>query len=171
MNQCPYPLLMLISITIFSAGCSDEKPSENSPDEPIEISGLPPGDVGTVDDHGGTGAHAGPHGGHVIELGRNHEYHAEIVESEDDAVVSVYILDKELNILTLETPNVAINLRVGDEAKSFQLVAKDKETSRFDSDDDSLLADLHNPQASGMLRVIIKGKTYTGDVEHHNHEH
>jgi hypothetical protein len=56
MNQRSYSMLLLISIPIFFAGCSNEKTSEKPADGPIEISGLPPDDVGSVDDHGGTGS-------------------------------------------------------------------------------------------------------------------
>lgn len=169
---CRFRFLLLFLFITLTAGCSTEEVGEESPDDasvdPIEISGLPPGDFGTIDDHG-HGPHDGPHGGLVVELGRNHKYHAEIVEPENKGV-SLYILDEDLEQVDVETTNLVVNLRVGDTAKSFTFSVASDDSSRFDVDDDSLLTHLHDPQVSGKIRVAIGGTTYSGSIEHHQHD-
>jgi len=63
------------------------------------------------DDHSGhdrAGEHQGPHGGHVVELGHNHEYHAELVEDEAAGLVTVYILGKDLREFPIAESSIAL---------------------------------------------------------------
>ena len=123
------------------------------------------------DEHGDE--HKGPHGGHVIDLGRNHEYHAEIVEDEGARTIAVYVLDGDLKELAIDQPSIVMNLMVDGQAKSFELTsaaASQGGASRFDAADDALFVALHEHEASGKLRVTINDTPYTGEVEHH-HDH
>lgn len=124
-------------------------------------------------DHDHEAEHEGPHGGHVIELGRSHEYHAELVDEEKTSAVTVYILDHDLQPLPIETAGVSINLSTGGESKSFELAAveaTDGKASQFQSADPSLFDALHAEAANGKLRVTIGDASYTGDIEHHDHD-
>lgn len=129
----------------------------------------------SADDHDGhdhDSEHEGPHGGHVIELGRNHEYHAEVVEDENASSVTVYILDKDLKELAISEPSIAMNLVVDGKARTFELSAKygaDGKSSCFVSRGAEVFEALHKHEASGKLRVTINGSPHIGQVEHHHH--
>lgn len=116
--------------------------------------------------------HEGPHGGHVIELGRNHRYHAELVENEDAQTISVYMLGEDLKALAIDAPSMTMNLVVDGAAQSFELTAVDPvdgKASQFDGGDKSLFEALHEHEASGKLNVAIDGTPYSGAIEHHDH--
>lgn len=121
--------------------------------------------------HDHHGDHKGPHGGHVIELGKGHAYHAEIVEDEDAGVVTVYILDKDIKELAIKQQAITMNLMVAGEAKTFELVAMDATdgtASQFGLIDAALVEALHEHEVSGKLRVTIDGTPFIGKIEHHD---
>lgn len=150
----------------FLLGCG-------GPDGPTDVSGLPPKTNGD-NDKDGHEEHEGPHDGHVIELGKNHEYHAELVENDEGKSVTIYMLDKDLKELTIEADKVLLNLDVDGAAKNFELTAtepSDGKTSRFDSNDADLFKSLHEGKETvGKLRVTIAGKPMTGEIHHHGHD-
>ncbi len=117
-------------------------------------------------------AHEGPHGGQVIELGRSHQYHAEIVDSAPDQSVSVYILDGELQELAIDPSPVTLSLTIDGQVRSFELASatdgKEK-TSRFTTADRELFQALHEHGASGKIRVSIDGAPYVGVWQQHHH--
>ena len=134
---------------------------------PAEISDSPPSD-----DH--DDEHEGPHHGHVIELGRKHEYHAELVDDDEQESVTVYILDKNLKELPIDAKSITMNLTDLGVPKTFELAPVDASggmTSRFDGTDKSLFVALHKHEATGKLNVTINGTPYSGAVEHHDHDH
>lgn len=115
----------------------------------------------------------GPHGGQVIELGRNHEYHGELVEHEQSGTVIVFVLDADLNEMAIDQPSVVMDLSVAGRPTSFELTAVDQfdgRASRFEASSRDLFEALHQNEATGKLRVVIDGTPYLGDVEHHHHE-
>jgi hypothetical protein len=117
--------------------------------------------------------HEGPHGGHVIELGRSHEYHAELVDDEQASTVTVYILDHDLEELPIGATTVSLNLAADGQATPFKLAAvspADGKASQFTSADPAAFQALHEDEASGKLRVNIAGAPYSGDIEHHHHD-
>jgi len=171
----PARALALLTLVMFISGCSDS-PSSNQ--DPSEVSGSPAATSGGHDhddDHSGHGhedEHQGPHGGHVIELGRNHEYHAELVEDEEAGTVIVYLLDKDLKELPIDQSSIVMNLTVDGQAKTFELASADAnggKTARFDATGRSLFEALHEHEATGKLQVSINGTPYSGAVEHHHH--
>ncbi len=128
---------------------------------------------GDHDGHDHSAEHEGPHGGHVIELGLNHQYHAELVENEDAHAVTVYMLDKDMKELTIDQATITMNLMVDGKAQSYELAAAGVaggKASQFNAADKSLFEALHEHEASGKLRVTIDGTPYSGEVEHHHHE-
>lgn len=167
-------LSIAASLAVLSAGCSSEPSVENS--EPIEMDGPPPDLGGTMigDAHGHDDVHQGPHGGRVIELGRSHEFHAEIVEDDDARIVTVHILGREMQPWPIEQSEVVLSLRVDGTPRSFTFPAKDSaegKASRFEAPDRESFAALHEPGATGKLLVTINGKSYSGVVEPHDHNH
>lgn len=156
---------------LFFAGCgSDSSAHSTSPqssptqvDEPVEMVGLPPG-LGDIDEHG----EQGPHGGYIIELGRKHEYHAELVNNHGTGTVSVYILDHDMNELTVEQQVLTLHLTVAAEVTSYRLAAADAGTgtaSRFDAADCDLCHVLDDVESvPGKLRVTIGGIPYVGQI-------
>ncbi len=125
------------------------------------------------DGHGHEDEHQGPHDGHVIELGRNHEFHAEVVENEEAGMVTVYILDKKMKELAIDQATIVMNLKFDGKGKTFELTAvdaSDGKASRFDATDRSLFEALHEHEATGKIRVTINGDPYSGEVEHHHHD-
>ena len=110
------------------AGCA------SSSDNARTVERDPPGEH-AGHDHGEHGE-AGPHGGHLIEIGRNHAYHAELVESHDTEQVSVYILDSHLEELAIDEAPLSLTITVDGEAKTFELTAANAsngKASRFDA--------------------------------------
>jgi len=124
--------------------------------------------------HTGDYGHRGPHDGHVIELGHDHKYHAELVENDDSERLTVYILDRDLNEISIDQKSIVLILSAGGETTSYKLDAVDHArspaVSRFESTDKALFhtweqyADL-----TGKLRVTIEGVSYVGRVAHHSH--
>lgn len=175
MRTCSLVCLLMATAALFAlaTGCSQ---SASDTTEVAEVSGPPPaGGHNHADedgDHENGTEHEGPHGGHVIELGRNHEYHAELVENEQTASVTVYISDKDFNEMPIDEPSIVMNLIVDGNPKTFALTAAGAnggKASRFDSADRGLFEALHEHEASGKLRVTINGNPYVGVVEHHDH--
>jgi hypothetical protein len=129
-------------------------------------------------DHGGgdhaghdhANEHKGPHDGHVIELGRSHEFHAELVDDEKAETLTVYILGKDLKELPIEAASITMNLMVDGQPKTFELAgATADKSSQFNAADKSLFEALHVHEATGKVRITIGGTPYSGDVEHHHH--
>ncbi len=175
--------LALAAVAMFVSGCSKPAASDSAP-----AGGAATAEDGrnhtegdghdhSGHDHGGgdhsghdhSQEHQGPHNGHVIELGRNHMYHAEVVEDDAAAMVTVYILDKDMKELAIDQASIVMNLKFDGEGQSFELTAAAGSTSQFNAADKTLFEALHEHEATGKLRVTIDGSPYTGDVEHHHH--
>lgn len=114
----------------------------------------------------------GPHGGSLVELG-DEEYHAEIVHDEKEEQVTIYILGADAKTAVgIDAKDIAVNSKVGGAGVQQKLKPapqkKDKSglSSRFTSKSKELIELLDNPEAGSVLRVSIKGKTYSGKIEH-----
>jgi len=156
-------LLATLAFIAVLSGCGSKPAIDNTS---TDISGPPP----TTAKHD---EHQGPHHGHVIELGRSHLYHAELVENEKTSTVTIYMLDKDMKEMAIDQPTITMNLKFDGNSKTFQLSARDAKAgraSRFDSDDSALFEALHKHEATGKLRVTINGSSYSGEIEHHDHD-
>lgn len=166
--------LMLFALIVFCGGCGAKKESDDSganDESDHSSSAAHENEHGGHDDH--VPEHDGPHGGHVIELGRSHKYHAELVEDEKAESVTVYILDKDLKELAIEQPSIAMNVTVDGQAESFQLMAEGanaRKASSFKAADHAPFEALHEHDATGKLRVTIADTPYTAEVGHHHHD-
>ena len=159
--------LAVLTVLLVSSGCSNGSATTGAP---TEVSGSPPSDDHSGHDH--DNEHEGPHHGHVIELGRSHEYHAEVVEDESAKSVTVYILDKDLKELSIDAASITMNLIVDGQPEAFELeAATPGKSSKFGSRGPSLFEAIHVHEATGKLRVAINGKPLAGAVEHHHDEH
>ncbi|MCA9565765.1 MAG: hypothetical protein KC561_19845 [Myxococcales bacterium] len=170
MNMKLSPALLVIAALLLppAVGC------DSTPPPPVD------GDVHddhSDHDHSGhdhAAEHEGPHGGHVIELGREHAYHAELIEDEQAQTVTVYMLDKDLKELAVDNAPIVMNLTVDGQAQTFELTATnaiDGKSPSFASSGPELFQAIHEHGASGKLRVTIDGTPYSGAVEHHHHDH
>lgn len=124
--------------------------------------------------HEGHSHHEAPHGGHLIELGGNHEYHAEMVEDHATEKVTIYILDEEMKPFPVEAESVSFSLVASGQPQSFQLFpvdTADGKASAFVSKDAALLQTLEaNPDAHARVEVTIAGVPYSGRLAHHEHD-
>jgi hypothetical protein len=119
-------------------------------------------------------SHIGPHGGHLIELGANEAYHAELVK--DENVVSIYILDgKAKGGISIAQSELVVNLVSAGHPQQFKLNAvtggeKEPEgASYFQMESKELCAALGAEDFKGRLAVTIEGKQYVGEIEGHHH--
>jgi len=167
-------IVAALSLSAVSAGCSQpasDQASANNSSSPSDAEEHDHEHDHDGHEHGHE--HEGPHGGHVIELGKSHEYHAELVDDEQAETVTVYILDNDLQELPLEQQTLALNLIVDGAAQTFELPAAGAPgatASRFDAPDKAAFEALHEHDASGKLRATINGTPYSG-VVHHDHDH
>ena len=159
-------------------GCTPEGGSDMAPMPDIGQTELPPDTVddGHDHDHGHSHASEGPHHGGLIELG-GEEYHAELVDDEDAGTVTIYILDGAAkNAVPIDAAEITINIKHDGEGEQFKLAASpdagdpEGRSSRFVSDDEHLMADLHDEDADATLVLTIEGKSFRGAI-HHDHDH
>lgn len=123
------------------------------------------------DDHG---SHASPRGGHIIELGRDHQYHAELIDNHDDRSIMIYILDGKMKNLKINAETASLTLISGDGAQTFELVEvgkDDDQGSSFSVKDETAFELIKTDGVEGKLRVSIDGKPFTGTFKHHDHDH
>jgi len=111
----------------------------------------------------------GPHGGHLIELGHSHAYHAELIENDAAESVTVYILDTHMAELPIEQETILLNVTADGQSNTYQLTAVDGNNtighSIFESADKQLFHTLEqHPKLTGKLRVTIKGVPYVGHI-------
>ena len=167
MRQLTYPILLTAVFTapVFLAGCNSNPPS-------------PPASSHADPDRGHTHAHGetGPHGGHLIELGRNHKYHVELVHNDASESVIVYILDTHMKELAIGESSIILNLTEDGETTAYEMLATDDRQdagySHFASTDESLFRALEQRGGvSGKLRVTIEGVPYVGRIAHLDHPH
>lgn len=162
-------ILTMAAIAIFSIGC------ENTSTTPATETSDTGTDSHAGHDHSGHdhAAHSdtGEHGGHIIELGRDHEYHAELVDDHETESVTIYMMDGDLKPLAIEQAAVTLVLTSGDESKTFEVPAVEGSTSKFSLSDESMLSMMEAKNTSGKLRVTINDKPFSGTFDHHAHDH
>ena len=165
--------LIALAAVVVLAGCGAQEESDSS--QVVDMDGPPPMMEGVEDD-----AHAhgdqGPHGGHLIELGRNHKYHAEIVEVDDDQSVLIYLLDTNMNNLSVDDSEVLMNIVRDGEVSTFKFepakAADGSRASHFVSQSADLFGMLHTEhEIMGKLNVKIEGVPYAGQLAHEAHDH
>ena len=157
---------LLLSATMIGVGCerSGVESSGNSTPSPVT-------DGHDHDHDHATDAHAAPHGGHLIELGHDHQYHAELVDDHETKTVTVYVTDHDLQPLALNAATINLKLTVGGQTQAFDLGAVTGEPKgQFQSDAVELWKMLESSKMSGKVTVIIDDKPFAGTFDHHAHD-
>jgi hypothetical protein len=155
-------------VVLGLVGCADDVGNQNSSSQG--------GGAPAEKDHHADHDEIGPNGGHLIELGHSHKYHAELVENDAAKTVTVFILDADMKPLSIGAGTISLSLKVADATKSFELVGagdgEDTSSFRFESNDLALFETLEEShEVSGKLRVTIDDTPYVGLIEHHDHDH
>jgi len=158
--------IALTAISLLAIGC----------DKPTTIQNGSPDVQSPDDDHEGhdhaAHAHSPKHGGHLIELGRNHEYHAELLDDHKTESVTVWLMDSHMEPLTVDEATISLVMTVGDDTQSFDLKGTQPGGSdEFSSDDAKLMEMIEAEEATGKLRVQIEGTPFSGSFDHHGHDH
>lgn len=168
--------LLLLALFCGGIGCS------NAPESGPEASSADKAARPQSSAAAGANSHAhpvtGPHGGPLIELGKE-DYHAELIHDEEAQTVTVYLLDSSARKpVAISAETIRINLKHGGKAEQFLLrpVAHDEDepghASRFTSTDEELCADLDHESVEARLVVEINGRSFSGRIRHdHGHDH
>ncbi len=166
-------LLALVAISIFAVGCDNSTTDKSGTTE-----GQGEGDGHNHDEEGhddhdhAAHDHSPRHGGHLIELGRNHEYHAELVDDHQTESVTIYLMDSHMEPLSINESSISLTLTAGDDTRAFELIASQPGGSpEFASNDGQLMEMIEGEEVKGKLRVMIDGKPFTGTFDHHGHGH
>ena len=119
----------------------------------------------------------GPHGGTLVELGKEN-YHAELVHDEAADTVTVYLLDGAAKeAVAIDGKQLTLNLLVGGKPQQFTLDAQPLATdpagkcSAFGSTSATIGKALHAKGTTGRLNVTVAGKVYVGKLGGHTHPH
>jgi hypothetical protein len=145
-------------------------------------SGAPAGGDPTAgESHDHVHEAAGPHNGHIIELG-SPTHHAELTHDETSHKVGIYLLDssaKELAPIAAES--VTINVAVDGKSTPYELPAvrqpsdAEGQASYFEIDSEPLCAivcgESESPNTTARVSITIDGKPYVGIIETAPHEH
>lgn len=137
-------------------------------DASIIMDEMPP----MLDDAHGHPDH-GPHGGELVELGKE-DFHIEIVHG--SGAVAFYVFDGAVvDPVAIAATKLTVSLKHDGEVKSFELAADPQsgdaagKSSRFTSLD-AQFAQWMDSEAEGAVTVQIQGKSYTGKIAH-DHDH
>ena len=154
--------LALIAITTIAIGCT------NKPDGNADKNTGSPTPKSDNHDHD----HKAPHGGHLIDLGHGHKYHAELVDDHETETITIYILDGELKPLSINQESISMILTAGDKTETFEIAAIDKEnSSEFKSNDEKMMAMFEVEGVTGVIRATIDEKPVKGSFSHEAHGH
>lgn len=114
----------------------------------------------------------GLHGGTILEVGKDHQYHAEFLIDWEKKTVTIHILDETAkNVKPIKASEVTIALTHGGEQEKFQLKArpvkgeKDGMSSPFEITSDDLTHDLTHDDANPRLLFTVDGKTRSGSIK------
>lgn len=145
-------------------GCTpDGAPSTDSPSEAHDHDHDH--DHGDADHEGETDRHAehrAPHGGTLIDLGRDHQFHAELKTSEN-APPTLYLLDRDLNPLAEPPAKLTLVLIRGDDSRMGDLELSDPaEAAQYLVNDSTLQEWLTLEGTSGKIRVELGGTPVSG---------
>ncbi len=168
--------LTFLSLFVFAVALIGCKPATKETasvagadsDAPIIMKEGPP----MLDDAHGHPDH-GPHGGELVELGKE-AFHMEIVHG--SGAVAFYLLDSAVvDPIAVDATTLSVSLKHDGEVKSFELAADPQagdaagKSSRFTSTD-AQFAQWMDSEAEGAVIVQIQGKSYTGKIAH-DHDH
>lgn len=118
--------------------------------------------------------HVAPHGGRLIELGRDHRYHAEIVNRHADRTVNIYMLDGNLKGIKIDADIMQLTLFSNDTNETFD-ASPDRDSkgdaALFVIDNEIALEMIETKGMQGKIRVNLEGQPYTGSFNAHGNGH
>jgi hypothetical protein len=98
----------------------------------------------------------------LIEIGRNHEYHAELVDDHKTESITVYMMDSHMESLTVNQASISLVLTAGDRTETFELLGSQPGgSSEFASSDAKMMEMIEGEEVKGKLRVTIDGKPFS----------
>jgi len=141
---------------------------------------APDGDTAAAD-HEHSHDEAGPHNGHIVELGAD-GYHAELTHDDVEHLTGIYILDGSAKAAApIDAKSVTIRVTVADKPSEYELPAvtqpgdPEGKASYFELVNEELCkvvcGDVEEAK-NARVNITIDGKPYVGSIEtHHEHEH
>lgn len=168
-------LFGLVAIAMIAIGCEQTK-STGAGSTPTQKEDPHAGhnhDEDGHDDHDHAAEdHSAKHGGHLIEIGRDHAYHAELVDDHKTESIKVYMMDSHMEPLSLNVASISLVLTSGGKTETFELLAgQPGGSSEFSSNDAKMMEMIEGGDVKGKLRVTIDGKPLSGAFDHHEHGH
>ena len=168
-------VLALFAVSIFSIGC-DQPQTTGSGSTGTQQEDPHAGHDHDEGDHAGhdhaAHDHSPKHGGYLIEIGPNLEYHAELVDDHKTESITVYMMDGQLEPLSLDAASINLILTAGDKTEAFELLASQPGGSpEFSSNEAKMMEMIKGEDVKGKLRVNIDGKPFSGVFDHHKHGH
>ena len=162
-----FPALVVVALMFVGCQRGADTDSGSADGDVVVMDGPPPESVHDHPEHG-------PHGGELIELGQE-TYHGEPMH--DDKNVTIYVLDGgATQTVPIEATTLTVSLKHDGAVQTFDLNASpdegdaDGKSSRFTSDD-STLCEWMEHDAEGAVMIEIEGKSFTGEISHHDHDH
>ncbi|MBT4864893.1 MAG: hypothetical protein HON53_07245 [Planctomycetaceae bacterium] len=160
-----------ITSLLLLAGCNsgDDGDYQALPENQPEV-------VAPAHDHS---HESGPNGGHLIELGEEEEYHAELVFDGETRVTTIYILDGHAKSpVPIKATELELHLEGEGDETELMFAASPLESdgqdmsSRFVLDAENLPESIKDEEEiKGHLHIEIDGKNFNGELEHdHDHE-
>jgi hypothetical protein len=116
-------------------------------------------------------AAAGPHGGHIIELGEE-AFHAELKHDDPTHKVTIYLLDSDAKAMppAAELP-ADLKATVMIQGKPYDVTLTKSADGQYDVVDEALCGALGGEyDVKTTLHATIAGKAYTGEIEHEHHD-
>jgi hypothetical protein len=131
--------------------------------------------------HDHSHAQAGPHDGHIIELG-SPTHHAELTHDDESHTIGVYLLDGSAKELApIEAESVTINVAVDGKNTPYVLPAAPRpedpagKTSYFELVSEPLCAvvcgESESADTTARVSITIDGKPFVGIIETAPHDH
>lgn len=154
-------LCLTLALTIPAAfiGCGNQK---NGDAKKVDKKGN-----GENDDHPTEGLH----GGTLLEVGKDHAFHAEFLFDRDKKSVTIHILDGTgKKAKPIAAKEVIISANHHGEQETHKLPAKpmdgetDGKSSRFESNADDLVHVLREKGTNPKLLFTVDGKTRSGAI-------
>jgi hypothetical protein len=152
----------------------------------LTIGAVPPSGAAEAPGHAGhnhaAAGHqhptAGPHGGALLELGRE-EFHAELLFDEEHDQITICLLDSSAaKPVAIEVPFLRINVKAGNKPRQYKLTPIYAEglepvgaTDCYAIVSPQLIRDLHTKGHVAKLSVMIGRKAYSAMIQHAPHEH
>jgi hypothetical protein len=158
-----HTFLFLVLATGLLAGCSDANEFEDYSDADLSENDDTP--------HG----HEGEHGGHILELGDTHAFHAELVFDSATRDITVYFYGDTIGTAQAAA-DFMFELESGDEETELAATASplegetDEDCSRYTIAGAGVPASITSEEKiDGHFHVTLAGSEYVGELHAHSH--